>query len=76
MGVFCLAAVVHYGVGGVTELKMLGVLFDVVLIILVAVMVVVFFNMANDLAEQREEAPGPIPEHVYERLLNGDGQWE
>ena len=59
-----------------TELKMFGVLVDVVLIILVAIMVIAFLNMANDLAEQREEVPGPIPEHVYERLLNGDGSWE
>ena len=62
--------------GGMTELKILGVLLDIVFLILIIIMVVAFFNMANDLAEQREEAPGPIPERVYERLLNGDGYWE
>ena len=62
--------------GRITELKMLGVLLDAAMIILVVFMIIFFFNMANDLAEQREEAPGPIPEHVYERLLNGDGYWE
>ena len=59
-----------------TELKILGVLLDIVFFILIIIMVVAFFNMANDLAGQREEASGPIPEHVYERLLNGDGSWE
>jgi len=62
--------------GRITELKMLGVLLDAAMIILVVFMVIYCFNMANDLAEQREEAPGPIPERVYEQLLNGDGQWE
>jgi hypothetical protein len=62
--------------GRITELKMLGVLLDAVMIVLVVFMVIYCFNMANDLAERREEAPGPIPEHVYEQLLNGDGYWE
>jgi len=62
--------------GGMTELKILGVLLDIVFFILIIIMVVAFFNMANDLAGQREEAPGPIPERAYERLLNGDGYWE
>ena len=62
--------------GRITELKMLGVLLDAAMIILVVFMVIYFFNLTNDLAEEREEAPGPIPEHIYERLLNGDGSWE
>ena len=62
--------------GRITELKILGVLLDAVMIILVIFMVIYFFNLANEIAEEREEAPGPIPEHVYERLLNGDGYWE
>ena len=62
--------------GRITELKMLGVLLDAAMIVLVVFMIIFFFNMANDLAEEREEAPGPIPEHVYEQLLNGDGYWE
>ena len=62
--------------GRITELKMLGVLLDAAMIILVVFMVIYFFNLANEIAEEREESPGPIPEHVYERLLNGDGSWE
>jgi biopolymer transport protein ExbD len=62
--------------GGMTELKILGVLLDIVFFILIIIMVVAFFNMANEIAKEREESPGPIPEHVYERLLNGDGYWE
>ena len=62
--------------GRITELKMLGVLLDAAMIILVIFMVIYFFNLANEIAEEREEATGPIPEHVYERLLNGDGYWE
>jgi len=62
-----------------TELKMLGVLVDAVLLILIVLMVVFLFVMANDMAKENEKhwpPPGGIPEHVYERLLNGDGQWE
>ena len=62
--------------GGITELKMLGVLLDAATIILTVFMVIYFFNLANEIAEERKEAPGPIPEHVYKRLLNGDGSWE
>lgn len=59
-----------------TELKMFGVLLDVVFIIIVVTMVIIFFNMTNSLAEEKEESAEPIPEHVYEQLPNGDGLWE
>ena len=62
-----------------TELKMLGVLVDAVLLILIVLMVVFLFATANDMARESEKhwpPPRAIPEHVYERLLNGDGQWE
>jgi hypothetical protein len=55
---------------------MFGVLLDVVYIIIVVTMVIIFFNVANDLAEEKEESAEPIPEHVYEQLPNGDGLWE
>jgi len=63
----------------VTKLKTLGVLLDAAMIMLVVFMVVFLFVMANDMAKENEKhwpPPGGIPEHVYERLLNGDGQWE
>ena len=50
--------------GRITELKMLGVLLDAAMIILVVFMVIYFFSLANEIAEEREEATGPIPEHV------------
>ena len=62
-----------------TKLKTLGVLLDAAMIMLVVFMVVFLFVMANDMAKENEKhwpPPGGIPENVYERLLNGDGQWE
>ena len=61
------------------DLKMLGVLLDAVLVMLVVLMVTFLFIAANDMARESEKhwpPPGDIPEHVYERLLNGDGYWE
>ena len=61
------------------ELKMFGVLLDAVLLMLIVFMVVCLFSMANEMADESEKhwpPPGSIPEHVYERLLNGDGYWE
>ena len=60
-------------------LRMLGVLLDAALLILIVFVVVFLFDMANEMAEEGEKnwpPPGSIPEHVYERLLNGDGYWE
>tara|TARA_R110000824_G_C14888584_1_gene644184 strand:- start:430 stop:621 length:192 start_codon:yes stop_codon:yes gene_type:complete len=62
-----------------TELKILGVLLDTVLLMLIVFMVTFLFITANEMAEESEKhwpPPGSIPEHVYERLLNGDGYWE
>ena len=59
--------------------KVLGRLLDITLLILIVYMIVFLFDMANELAEEGEKhwpPPGAIPEHVYERLLNGDGYWE
>jgi len=59
--------------------KILGVLVDTVLLMLIVFMVTFLFITANDMATEREKhwpPPGSIPEHVYERLLNGDGYWE
>ena len=53
-----------------TELKMLNVVLDAVLIIIIMVLVVCFYTMVNDHAEEN------TPEHVQEQLLNGDGYWE
>ena len=61
------------------KLKMLGVVLDVVLVMLVVLMVTFLFITANDMARENEKhwpPPSAIPEHVYERLLNGDGYWE
>ena len=66
--------------GKMTELKMLNVVLDAVLIIIIMVLVVCFYTMVNDHAEENtpEHAqPGCVlPEHVQEQLLNGDGYWE
>ena len=56
------------------ELKMLNVVLDAVLIIIIMVLVVCFYTMANNHAENN--SVDSIPEHVQERLLNGDGYWE
>jgi hypothetical protein len=59
--------------------KILGVLVDTVLLMLIVFMVTFLFTTANEMAAEREKhwpPPGAIPEHVYERLLNGDGYWE
>ena len=59
---------------------MLGMMLDITLIVLIIYIVVFLFNMANELAREEKNyevwPPGSIPEHVYERLLNGDGYWE
>ena len=61
-----------------TKRKILGVVLDVTLIVLIIYIVVFLFNMANEFAREEKNyeiwPPGSIPEHVYERLLNGDGQ--
>ena len=62
-----------------TGRKIFGVVLDVALIALIIYMILFLFNMANEMAEENEKhwpPPGSIPEHVYERLLNGDGYWE
>ena len=63
-----------------TKRKILGVVLDVTLIVLIIYIVVFLFNMANEFAREEKNyeiwPPGSIPEHVYERLLNGDGYWE
>ena len=59
--------------------KVLGRLLDITLLILIVYMIVFLFDMANEMAEESEKhwpPPGSIPEHAYERLLNGDGYWE
>ena len=62
----------------VNNRKTLGILLDITFIILIVCMVIFFFNMANEFAREEKDyeiwPPGSIPEHVYERLLNGDGQ--
>ena len=62
--------------GRVNIQKTLSGLFEIVMIVFIFAMIIFFFSMANELAEGGEEPPGPIPEHVYERLLDGDGSWE
>ena len=63
-----------------TKRKILGVVLDVTLIVLIIYIVILLFNMANEFAREDKDyeiwPPGSIPEHVYERLLNGDGYWE
>ena len=60
--------------------KILGVVLDVTLIVLIVYMILFLFDMANEFAREDKDyeiwPPGSIPEHVYERLLNGDGYWE
>ena len=56
--------------GEMTELKILSIWLEILLIVLIIIVVVGFFEMVNDNAEDN------IPEHVEERLLNGDGYWE
>ena len=59
--------------------KILGVVLDVALIMFIIYTVVFLFDMANEMADEGDKhwpPPGSIPEHVYERLLNGDGYWE
>ena len=59
--------------------KILGVLVDTVLLMLIVFTVTFLFITANEMAKESEKhwpPPGAIPEHVYERLLNGDGYWE
>ena len=63
-----------------TKRKIFGTVLDVILIVLIIYMVVFLFNMANEFSRESKEyevwPPGSIPEHVYERLLNGGGYWE
>jgi len=63
-----------------TKRKIFGTVLDITLIVLIIYIVVFLFNMANELAREEKNyevwPPGSIPEHVYERLLNGDGYWE
>ena len=63
-----------------TKRKIFGTVLDITLIVLIIYIVVFLFNMANELAREEKDhevwPPGSIPEHVYERLLNGDGYWE
>ena len=63
-----------------TKRKIFGTVLDITLIALIIYMVIFLFDMANELAREEKNyevwPPGSIPEHVYERLLNGDGYWE
>ena len=63
-----------------TKRKIFGTVLDIILIVLIIYIVVFLFNMANEFAREEKNyevwPPGSIPEHVYERLLNGDGYWE
>ena len=63
-----------------TRRKILGVVLDIALIALIIYMILFFFDMTNEFAREDKDyeiwPPGSIPEHVYERLLNGDGYWE
>ena len=63
-----------------TKRKIFGTVLDIILIVLIIYMVVFLFDMANEFAREDKDyeiwPPGSIPEHVYERLLNGDGYWE
>ena len=63
-----------------TKRKIFGMVLDVTLIVLIIYIVVFLFNMGNEFAREDKDyeiwPPGSIPEHVYERLLNGDGYWE
>ena len=53
--------------GGMNIQKTFSGLFDIVMIIFIFAMIIFLFSMVNELVEG-EEAPAPIPEHVYERL--------
>ncbi len=61
-----------------TKRKIFGAVLDITLIVLIIYIVILLFNMANEFAREDKDyeiwPPGSIPEHVYERLLNGDGQ--
>tara|TARA_R100000315_G_scaffold61135_1_gene39018 strand:+ start:162 stop:350 length:189 start_codon:yes stop_codon:yes gene_type:complete len=61
-----------------TKRKIFGAVLDITLIVLIIYIVILLFNMANEFAREEKDyeiwPPGSIPEHVYERLLNGDGQ--
>tara|TARA_A100001515_G_scaffold53265_1_gene42177 strand:+ start:140 stop:334 length:195 start_codon:yes stop_codon:yes gene_type:complete len=63
-----------------TRRKIFGVVLDIALIALIVYMILFFFDMTNEFAREDKDyeiwPPGSIPEHVYERLLNGDGYWE
>ena len=63
-----------------TKRKIFGAVLDITLIVLIIYIVILLFNMANEFAREDKDyeiwPPGSIPEHVYERLLNGDGYWE
>ena len=63
-----------------TRRKIFGVVLDIALIALIIYMILFFFDMTNEFAREDKDyeiwPPGSIPEHVYERLLNGDGYWE
>ena len=63
-----------------TRRKIFGVVLDIALIALIVYMILFFFDMTNKFAREYKDyeiwPPGSIPEHVYERLLNGDGYWE
>ena len=63
-----------------TKRKIFGMVLDITLIVLIIYIVVFLFNMANEIAREEKNyevwPPGSIPEHVYERLLDGGGYWE
>ena len=63
-----------------TKRKIFGMVLDIILIVLIIYIVVFLFNMANEIAREEKNyevwPPGSIPEHVYERLLDGGGYWE
>jgi len=68
----------HWG-GDMIDRKIFGVLVDTILLMLIVFMVTFLFTTANEMAAENEKhwpPPGAIPEHVYERLLNGNGYWE
>ena len=56
--------------GKMTELKMLNVILDAVLVVIIMLMIISLTVMVNNYAEN------DVPEHVQKQLLNGNGYWE